>query len=337
MTFASCYKDYVNFSIDYNAATYNADSTELAFFRFVQISQPAKGITAFPDGGRPKVLYKDISLLHYKIGDDQLYNIFNFGSLPYNKTRWENQASFENDYIAFSIRPLGGWDKEINKSPTIIELEKKLKGVFVFNTTNSKLVKYFDFGFHPVFSPNTVHLAFLKEQKDTIQIILADNQTNEKVLVSSSKINKHSLQWLNNSEIAFRTNAGGHRVNINTNKKTSGRKDSIEIVKSVSPQIIKQLLAKMPFKNQHIPLNIIEAKSKKNLTTELIELKGSYYYRKAIIEFLEKDLSTKEIRKILERIENHKNSLTNYDRVVYEAAMKETSEQLINLIERLKN
>jgi len=329
---SGCYKDYINLTIDYDSAVYNKDSTEIAFIRFVRISQAAKGMTAFPDGGKPKVLFKDVSLFKYEIGNDDVAKIFSFGSLPYNKTRWQSHISFQGNNIAFSIIPLGGWENKAVKNDSLTARRKQLEGIFIYDKLKKKLVKTLESGYCPVFSPDSEHLLFLNRDNEDYMLNLSDSEAQVKELLTVAEINSYSLQWLNNHEVVYKTGKEWYKLNTNTKSTNTIKNGGHDIVRPISPNTIKKLLNKIPLKKRGVDISRITPKSDGQLMDDIVELNGSAYYRKAIIELLEPEITANDVQKILKRIDSYKKKLGYSDRVVYENAMEETVIQLKSLL-----
>lgn len=94
-------------------ACINPDSTEVVFYMFSQVYRPAKGFSAFPDGGLPEVLYRNITLYRLNINTRKLDRIFDFGPLNPNRDRWSTLAFYRGDSVAFKLTPVTGWETEL--------------------------------------------------------------------------------------------------------------------------------------------------------------------------------------------------------------------------------
>ncbi|MBU1356039.1 MAG: hypothetical protein KJ620_05685 [Candidatus Edwardsbacteria bacterium] len=94
-------------------AAADAAGKRVLFFAFVQVHRPAKGLAAFPDGGRPKVLYKNVSLYQMDIADGALKRLYDFGPLPLARSAWNCRAFYEGDSVRFNLEPVSGWQQNL--------------------------------------------------------------------------------------------------------------------------------------------------------------------------------------------------------------------------------
>ena len=116
---SSCY-DYPHISIDIeNNPVVNDDSSRVCFFAFSTVYRPARGITAFPDGGQPDIIYKNVSLFQYTTTDREFKKLHKLGEIPYNKSRWACDIYFSGDSVLFKINPVSGWDFELGLNARI--------------------------------------------------------------------------------------------------------------------------------------------------------------------------------------------------------------------------
>ncbi|HBQ81599.1 MAG: hypothetical protein A2X05_15520 [Bacteroidetes bacterium GWE2_41_25] len=110
---SGCYGD-INVTCEFQAPGYfDSDSLNLYFFHSSKANRPAKGITAFPDGGIPKTLYKNVALYQFNIIKRSLVTIMDYGSLPYSESRWKFNLMIRSDSAAFKIEPVSGWENEL--------------------------------------------------------------------------------------------------------------------------------------------------------------------------------------------------------------------------------
>lgn len=113
LSLCGCYGDIHMVSNVGRNAVCNADTSELVFFKFIKVFRPAKGLWALPDGGKPKVLSKNISLYHFNVKRQELFRVFNFGTLRGNRDSWKTFTSISDSCIVFRITPTIGWDTEL--------------------------------------------------------------------------------------------------------------------------------------------------------------------------------------------------------------------------------
>jgi hypothetical protein len=85
----------------------------VVFFAFVQAHRPARGLAAFPDGGRPKMLYKNLSLYRWESSSGDLQRLHDFGPLPLAKSAWRCRVHSSGDSVFFRIEPVSGWSNEL--------------------------------------------------------------------------------------------------------------------------------------------------------------------------------------------------------------------------------
>ncbi len=110
---AGCYGD-INVSCEFQApGAFDQDSLNLYFFHSSAVRRPAKGISAFPDGGIPKILFKKVTFSRYNMVQKSLETILDYGSMPYSSSRWKFNIYVRNDTVAFLIEPVSGWEKEL--------------------------------------------------------------------------------------------------------------------------------------------------------------------------------------------------------------------------------
>lgn len=86
-------------------ATYSDDSTQVVFFKFIEFYRPAKGISAFPDGGQPKMLYVNSSLYKLDTQTQELLLVHDFGSIRAYNARLRTFTRFTDSSIVFKIAP----------------------------------------------------------------------------------------------------------------------------------------------------------------------------------------------------------------------------------------
>jgi hypothetical protein len=135
-----CYQDSIHISEDYTGGLYGRDSTDIFFYKYISAWKPAAGLSAFPDGGTPKLLYKNVSFYRYDRQRVELNKVFDFDDLPFNKSRWLTSITRNDSIITFAIRPVSGWEKEITRDSTFKKYRQQFGGFFGYhlycNSTN---------------------------------------------------------------------------------------------------------------------------------------------------------------------------------------------------------
>lgn len=94
-------------------AAADAAGKRVLFFAFLQVHRPAQGLAAFPDGGRPRILYKNVSLYQMDLPEGALKKLYDFGPLPLAKSAWNCRAFYDGDSVRFGLEPVGGWPQNL--------------------------------------------------------------------------------------------------------------------------------------------------------------------------------------------------------------------------------
>ena len=114
-------------------AAADATGQRVLFFAFLQVHRPAKGLAAFPDGGRPKILYKNVSLYQMDLPEGTLKKLYDFGPLPLAKAAWNCRAFYEGDSVRFNLEPLSGWQQNLKWKRVDTDLYQKYHTWFVID------------------------------------------------------------------------------------------------------------------------------------------------------------------------------------------------------------
>lgn len=96
-------------------AAADAAGRRVLFFAFVQVHRPAKGLAAFPDGGRPRIVYKNVTLYQMEFPEGTLKRLYDFGPLPLAKSAWSCRAFYDGDSVRFQLEPVGGWQQNLKR------------------------------------------------------------------------------------------------------------------------------------------------------------------------------------------------------------------------------
>lgn len=122
-------------------ATYSPDSTKIVFFKFLQVYKSAKGLWSLPDGGMPKVLYKNVSVYYLNLKTDELVRIFEYKGVSSNRDSWNTKTFYTDTSIIFNIEPTIGWKSELKYSSTNIDTlnYNRNKYWFSFNHKTKKV------------------------------------------------------------------------------------------------------------------------------------------------------------------------------------------------------
>ncbi len=114
-------------------AAADAAGRRVVFFAFLQAHRPARGLAAFPDGGRPRVLHKNVSLYQLDLADGSLKRLYDFGPLPLAKSAWACRARYDGDSVRFGLEPVGGWPQALKWKRVDPEHLRKYGGWFVLD------------------------------------------------------------------------------------------------------------------------------------------------------------------------------------------------------------
>ncbi|HUX94442.1 MAG TPA: hypothetical protein VMV47_01810 [Bacteroidales bacterium] len=138
---AGCYGD-INISCEVQApGCFDHDSLNLYFFHSAVVRRPAKGISAFPDGGIPKILFKKVTFSRYNMVQKSLETILDYGSMPWSSSRWKYNIYVRNDTVAFMIEPVSGWEKEL-KWGLDSAYYQKFRYLYVYQLRNGDISRY---------------------------------------------------------------------------------------------------------------------------------------------------------------------------------------------------
>jgi hypothetical protein len=138
---AGCYGDPHIYLETGRNISINADSTRVLFYMFSLVNRPARGLLAFPDGGIPRVLYKNITLYQFIINTKELKPVFDFGPLKSYRDNWSTSACFLGDSIVFKLTPTLGWETELKYPSRGIDstIYNKYKDWFIYNIYSEEI------------------------------------------------------------------------------------------------------------------------------------------------------------------------------------------------------
>ena len=157
---AGCYGD-INVSSEFQTqGSFDNDSLFLYFFHTSVVSRPAKGISAFPDGGIPKILFKKATFSRYDLERKSLVTILDYGSMPWSPSRWKFNISLRDDTVAFMIEPVSGWEKEL-KWGLDSAFFQKFRYLYRYHIRNGD-ISYSEPGENENFTTSTVPISLMK-------------------------------------------------------------------------------------------------------------------------------------------------------------------------------
>lgn len=123
-------------------ATYSPDSTKIVFFKFIQVYKSAKGLWALPDGGMPKVLYRNVSVYCLNTKTDELTRIFDYTGVSSNRDSWKTKTFYTDTSIVFNIEPTIGWKSELEYRTADVDtlMHKRNMYWFSYNHNTEKVI-----------------------------------------------------------------------------------------------------------------------------------------------------------------------------------------------------
>ena len=129
-----------NFGVN---SSYNNDSTQIVFFKFIHVFRPAKGVLAFPDGGIPKTLYSNASVYLLDINSQTLTRVHNYGPVGGGRSRWTTSAFFYDENIFCNLQPRMGWDMELRYPSRGIDsvVYSNIKGWFSYSLPSKQTTR----------------------------------------------------------------------------------------------------------------------------------------------------------------------------------------------------
>ena len=119
--FTSCYSKLL--TIDYrlhHGAVWNDEHTKVAFVASKMAYRSAKGIAAFPDGGRPQYLLKDVGLYVFDCESKLLEKLITFNDLtswlgPW-RAKWSVTLALTDTMVYYLISPVSvGWNASLEE------------------------------------------------------------------------------------------------------------------------------------------------------------------------------------------------------------------------------
>jgi len=332
-----CYEDYLVINSNFKSGKISQDSSQIFFFHSLQVGQPPKGISRFPDGGTQKIIFKNVSIYAYNTENQILEKIFDFGNLPFGS--WTYNLSLQNSSLIFGVCPLAGWDwriKHSTKSEVFKILYDKYMGIYKYNFESEKLGHFVYDGYEQELSNDENQIIYLKRDSLGVEIwhlMIAENK-NQIVKRIETNTAFIPIYWINNNKVAYEVNNKLNLLDLETGEINLIDKELIPKQNNVSITEIIELTNNISFNDWGFKLDEYWQRSHKEYINDIISLNGNLNYRRAIIEEFGQNLSSKEIEKIINRIDSYKNSLDGYKKTNYEFFSKETVDLLNDLLEQ---
>lgn len=319
-----------------SAGEFNDNKTKAAFLYNARVSKKATGISAFPDGGTPKILLQKSALYIYDISENNLQEIFTYKS---DINRFYARVSFVNKKIAFSITPRLGWNYELKHAKNK-DAADNYRGIFIYDLLKNTTTRLTQKGIEPFVSPDEKYLLYFVQDADytsarTIRLDDNDNKLLKKFkrfnycFAKAKYLDKSNILILKSPESCIKLNietGQSEEVSFKKAKEQFEKRDSVKAA---------ELVANLPFKKFGIDINKYCQKNKKQWRKDIIELKGNNFgYRKAVLEELNNDMSKKDLQTLLKEMDNYKEQLNSYEKLKYELSSKKTIDFINTLIQK---
>ena len=326
-----CYEDYIVINSKFTTGKIYQDSSQIIFFHYLQAGQPPKGISRFPDGGTQKIIFKNVSLYSYNTNNHILEKIFDFGNLPYGS--WFDNLSLQNNNLIFGINPLMGWDwaiKHSTRSDEYKNLYDKYMGIYKYDLESKKTDHFVYDGYKLELSKDGNQIIYLKRDSIGVEIwhLIIDKNKNQLVKQVETNTAFIPIYWINNNKIAYETNNQLQLCDLETGGICLMDKELLIKQNDISITNIIELTTNISFKEWGFDVSKYWSFSNDKYINDIIKLNGNLNYRRAIIEEIAPNLNNDEIEKIIDSMNNYKNSLEEYRKTNYEFFSKETIELL---------
>jgi hypothetical protein len=332
---SGCYAEIPLVKGGISAGKFNHNKTKIAFLYHARVSKKATGISAIPDGGTPKILFKKSALYIYEISGNNLQEIFAY---KVDINRFYARVSFVNKKIAFSITPRLGWNYELKHGKNK-DTAENYRGIFIYDVLKNKTTRLTKKGIEPFLSPDEKYLLYFLQDTDytSVRTIRLENNDN-KLLKKFKRFNYYfaKAKYLDKSNILIlKSPESCIKLNIETgqSEEVSFKKAKEQFQKRASDKV-SNLVANLPFKKFGIDINKYCQKSKRQWCKDIIKLKGNNFgYRKAVLEELNNDMSKKDLQTLLKEMDNYKEQLNSYEKLKYELHSKQTIDFINTLIQ----
>lgn len=323
-----CYEDYLIINSEFKSAIISDDSSKVFFYHSLNVGQPPKGISRFPDGGTQKSIFGNVSLYSYDISNKQLTKIYDFGIPPFNQAL--DHIAIQNNKVVFSISPLMGWYwiKKYKSDSTFKKIFDKYAGFLEYDIIEGSTIRFINDGFCPVLSPNEKQIAYLKRDTSGISIWKLNINTNTNSIVKHIDLDSPLLliKWKDNKSIYYKIRKQVYEINLN-NRLSEIVNSEIDFYPHKVPiKKIKELTSEISYKDWGFDLKKDWLKSKEEYINDVIVLNGNLNYRKAILQSISGELNNDDLENILIKMQKFENSLENYEKMEYEIFSKETKE-----------
>ncbi|MBA7477457.1 MAG: hypothetical protein GH155_05660 [Spirochaeta sp.] len=334
-----CYAEIPFVGNRISAAGFNTNKSKAVFLSDAQVSKKARAISAFPDGGIPKILFRKSALYLYDMQGDKLQEIFTYSS---NVRGFNSRVSFVNGKAAFSIRPKPGWDYEL-KHGLDRDIIDNYRGIFIYDLAKNEITRLTQKGIEPYLSPDGKYLLYFVQGSDYTNvrtIELANN--NNRLLKKYDRFNYFfaRAKFLDNSNILIlKSPETCIRLNIATgeSEELSFSKAKEQFEKEY-PDDPADFLEYLPFKAIGIDINEYCHKNRKQWLKDIIEMKGDNFgYRRAVLEELYNTMDKNDLQTLLNRMDNYKEQLSSYEKLKYEVYSKKTIDFINYLIRNKKD
>ncbi len=333
-----CYYDHLTVTSKYSSGVYT-DKGTVIFYHSIQAGQPPKGISRFPDGGMHKNIYRNTSLYEFDTINNKLNKIFDFGGILY--TSYQKYLSIQNNKILFNITPTMGWRLQ-TENDTSSGVDKKLYpknfGFFLYDLENDELKRFFYDGYRSSLSPDNGRIAYVKEDSTGVEIrqLFIDEDKNQLVKKIDTMSKFSPVFWINNNKLSVRINLVQYFIDLETGKMDQLKQKIDSRGNTISMSEIKRLSQNISYNDWGFNLHKYWEKNNKQYVNDIVQLRGNFEYRKAIIELLSKELENNEMEAIIDKMDRFVESLEGFQKSKYVFYSKETKEYIIRAIKEKK-
>lgn len=145
----SCHSEYISLMFRvHHGASWNADSSMMAFVASKAAYRKASGISRFPDGGQAKFLMEDVSLYIYDTKGNDLQQLVSFNDLidltgPW-RSNWKVKTAMVDTAVYYQINPISDWSWYMNNTNTardsiaITQLKQKYDQIYRYDLFSGK-------------------------------------------------------------------------------------------------------------------------------------------------------------------------------------------------------
>ena len=148
----SCHSEYISLMFRvHHGASWNTDSTMVAFIASTGAYRKATGISRFPDGGRAKFIMEDVSLYAFFVNEDKVKKLTDFNDLTNEiglwRSNWKVHTACYDSTVYYQVGPVTNWDWYIKGPSTkedslkLVALKEKYQHIFQYDIPSGEVLK----------------------------------------------------------------------------------------------------------------------------------------------------------------------------------------------------